>query len=101
MASYVIDVNYTNQIPVVDFEVFPIGGNTFRVLGNVFDDDVNLEGLYVNFSGAFDARASVKADGSFDFYVVVPQSDWGIVTGTVTDLQNAMSFPDDETVEVT
>jgi hypothetical protein len=99
--SYVIDVNYTNQIPVVDFEVFPVEGTMFWVVGNVFDDDLNLEGLYVDFCGAFNARAWVEADGSFEFCIVVPESNWSIVTGTVTDLQNATSAPDDETVGIT
>jgi hypothetical protein len=99
--SYVIDVNYTNQIPILDFEVLPCEGTTFWVVGSVLDDDLNLEGLYVDFYGAFNVRASVEADGSFEFYIVVPMSNWGTVTGTVTDLQNGISLPDDETVGIT
>jgi hypothetical protein len=60
-----------------------------------------LEGLYVDFCGAFNARASVEADGSFEFYIVVPVSNWGTVTGTVTDLQNATSPEVDKTVGIT
>jgi hypothetical protein len=99
--SYVIDVNYTNQIPTLDFDVFLVENTTFWVVGNVLDDDLSLEGLYVDFYGAFNARAWVEADGSFEFWIVVPESSWGTVTGTLTDLQNGTSLPDDETVGIT
>jgi hypothetical protein len=84
----------------LNFEVFLVEGTTFWVVGSVLDDGA-LEGLYVDFSGAFDARASVRADGTFDFYIIVPESNWGMVTGTVTDLQNGMSLPYEDTVDVT
>jgi hypothetical protein len=97
----VVDVNYTNQLPSLSFVVLLEEGITFRVVGNVVDDDVNLEGLYVEFYGAFDARASVKADGSFEFFVVVPESNWGTVFGAVTDLQSDILAIDEDTVGVT
>jgi hypothetical protein len=99
--TYVVDVNYTNQLPTLSFVVLPVEGTTFRVVGSVTDDDVNLEGLYVEFSGAFDARASVRADGSFEFCVVVPESDWGTVYGAVTDLQSDIAATHEDTVGVT
>jgi hypothetical protein len=64
------------------------------------DDDPNLEGNYVYFEGAFNMRASVAADGSFSFDVIVPPAQWGQVTGTVTDAQG-LSFEVERTVTVT
>ena len=100
-ATYVVDVNYTNQAPSLDFDVQFIGSNTFEVIGMVLDDDAVLEGLYVEFCGAFDVRASVAADGSFSFCIIVPEEDWGDVTAIVTDFQGATSLAVERTVTVT
>jgi hypothetical protein len=100
-ASYVVDVNYANQLPTLSFVVLLVEGITFRVIGSVGDDDANLEGLYVVFSGAFEARASVREDGSFEFCVIVPETDWGTVYGEVTDLQSDTPGTDEDTVGVT
>jgi len=100
-ATYVFDVNYTNQAPSIDFDVQYIGGGTFEVIGMVFDDDAVLEGLFVEFCGAFDIRASVSANGSFSFCIIVAEEDWGEVTATTTDFQGLTSLAVVRTVDVT
>jgi hypothetical protein len=60
-----------------------------------------LEGNYVYFEGAFNMRASVAADGSFSFDVIVPQEQWGEVCGYVSDAQGSWSAVVERTVAVT
>ncbi|HEX6963714.1 MAG TPA: dockerin type I domain-containing protein [Lacipirellula sp.] len=90
-ATYVVDVNYTNSRPWLDFEVRQVEGSTFEIVGYVLDDGVSPEGMIVNFSGAYVGRASVYPDGSFAFAVIIPPENWGNIYATVTDFQGSTS----------
>ena len=102
-ATYIIDVNYENQPPV--FEEFDIqlrdGSNdTFEVSGYVSYDDGPVEGLIVQFSGAYTGRATVLADGTFLFAIVLTQEEWGEVVAFVVDPQGGESLERIEPAEV-
>jgi hypothetical protein len=89
-ATYVADIAYANQVPVLYYTVEPVGANTFRVFGMVGDDD-SVEGLFVEFQGSFDVRTTVGADGWFEFSVIVHEPDWGLEWARVSDFQELNS----------
>jgi hypothetical protein len=89
-ATFVVDVAYTNEAPGLDYWIEPVGADTFRVMGYVLDDD-DVEGLFVEFSGSFNTRATVGADGWFDFSVILYEPEWGTEWGKVRDFQNRYS----------
>jgi hypothetical protein len=98
-ATFVADVAYANQAPLLDFWVEPEGANTFRVQGFVLDDD-DVEGLFVQFWGAFNMRATVQANGWFEFDIILHESDWGVEFGRVADFQGLSSSLDQEFIGV-
>jgi hypothetical protein len=100
-ATYVIDVNYLNVAPDLLFHVAFVSGQTFHVSGSMIDDDANLEGNYVTFSGAFNMRASIMSDGSYSFDVIVPREQWGEVTARAYDAQGLSSPEREQTAAVT
>ena len=85
-----VDVSYENQPPQFYFDAYTDGYNTWIIEGWVTDDEP-LQGLFVVFEGAFQARASVKADGTFTFAVIVDPADWGWETGHVADTRGLES----------
>jgi hypothetical protein len=89
-ATFRVDVNYVNEDPALNFYVESSENNTFVIVGYVTDDD-NVEGLIVTFTGAFNLRATVQADGTFEFAVIVTEEEWGDVWGQVTDWQGLCS----------
>jgi len=89
-ATFVADVAYANQAPTLSYTVECVGADTFRIIGTVNDDD-DVEGLLVQFWGSFNLRATVKADRSFEFSVVVHEPDWGMEWAQVSDFQGISS----------
>jgi hypothetical protein len=91
-ATFVVDVAYTNTAPTLNYTIVPseLEVDTFIVSGTVSDDG-NVEGLLVEFFGRFNLRASVKADGSFSFAVVVYEENWGTEWARVADFQGLYS----------
>jgi hypothetical protein len=99
-ATFVVDVAYQNFAPTLSYFVESIDVDTFRVVGYVSDDD-DVEGLLVHFWGPFNLRASVRADGSFEFTVIVHEPDWGTEWAKVIDLQGLPSIEAESYVGIT
>lgn len=81
--TFAANINSTTVNPYLTYVVIPEGYNAFRFVGEVSDDQP-VEGLLVVFTGALSLRASVQADGSFEFVVVLDEEDeggsvWGVV----------------------
>ncbi len=89
--TFHIHVNHANQRPTLDFEVMPVGYRTWLFVGNVYDDD-DVEGLIVTFSGATPIRATVAADGSFEFAIILDDDVSGSEWGTVADREGLWSY---------
>jgi hypothetical protein len=92
LTTYYVDIDGSNYRPQLEFAVLPMGSDTYRIVGQVTDDDP-VKGLIVQFYGAVDKRASVWADGTFQFVVIAHQEDWGDAMAIVTDRYGATSIP--------
>jgi hypothetical protein len=101
LTRYVVDVNYENQPPHFEFVAVHQGVNTWLVTGVVTDPDDEVEGMYAEFVGAFDARATVQADGTFAFAVIVEVEDWGMETAHAVDHHGRSSNWDDQPIQLT
>jgi hypothetical protein len=88
--TFVANVNYGNAAPQLNFIVISEGDNTWRFVGYVTDDGP-LDGVIVQFTGAIDVRTSVRADGTFEFALLIDEADWGSVTGIAWDLEGLNS----------
>lgn len=89
--TYTVDVGRVNLQPTFSFEIEAVGDDTFVVWG-IVDDDGPVEGLMVEFQGAITGRACVRANGMFEFTVVLPEEQWDDVDAFVVDWQNLASF---------
>jgi hypothetical protein len=91
LATFSVLVNYTNLAPELHFEVDSVGYDTWRIFGYVLDDGI-VEGLIVRFYGVVDVRATVQADGTFDFLVIVEEENWDREFAQVADTENLDSL---------
>jgi len=98
--TVLVDVSYVNQAPQLYWNAEAAGSNEFWITGYV-TDDYDVEGLIVEFWGAFNLRATVRADGTFSFWVIVFEEDWGMAHAQVVDRHGLVSNIDDDWVGIT
>jgi hypothetical protein len=79
------DVAYTNQAPYLDLAIMTDGYDTWTFQGQVTDPDDVVEGMIVVFTGAYNGRATVQADGTFEFSIICDPSEWGTVVASTED----------------
>jgi len=87
-----VDVNYQNQPPHISNLIFADAGEgTWVVSGNVTDPDDNISNFIVQFSGVFQTRSAVDAQGHFEFAVVLDVSQTGYEYAVTYDPHGAQS----------
>ena len=74
--TFFVDVNYENQPPWLTFTPSYEEDDTWIIGGYVTDDDDDVRGMIVVFTGVFEVRATVQDDGTFEFALVIDPSDW-------------------------
>lgn len=91
-AYLAVDVDYTNQSPVIsDYLGVNIGDDVWAISGTVADADDEVEGLIVELAGLFDARVVVQADGTFYFTTIIHPPTSGWESATAVDRHGAIS----------
>jgi hypothetical protein len=88
--TFVAHVIYQNVAPYLNFTVIVEGYNTWRFVGYVTDDGP-LEQVVIQFTGVIDVRTTVRADGTFEFALIIEEEGWGSVTGNALDLEGVSS----------
>ncbi|MCA9234303.1 MAG: hypothetical protein KDA44_02475 [Planctomycetales bacterium] len=83
--SFWADVNYVDQPPVLTFAVDDYSGGFWFLGGSVSDADDVVEGMYVYLFGAIQAKAAVKADGTWGFAAFLDPADWDFTTAIALD----------------
>jgi hypothetical protein len=88
------DVSYENAPPQLEWTANYCGTDTWLIGGAVTDADDDVRGMIVEFHGVFDVRATVQADGTFEFTIIIDPAEWGMEWAFVLDWHGAMSDPE-------
>lgn len=89
-ARYVTDIGARSNVPTVYLNVETDEVDVWRVLGTV-TDDMPVEGLVVELSGAFNCSVRVESDGTFEVNLRVTEEGWGDVYAFAFDRDGGQS----------
>jgi hypothetical protein len=86
-ATITVDVNHTNQPPVISQQLpQALPGNRWLISGVVTDPDDDMTGRIVDIYGSvFNTRAVVQSDHTFSFVVTLDPGAWGFEDMVTSD----------------
>src|SRR5262249_4996870 len=87
-----VDVKHQNQAPQIqNLTIGEVGWGIFVIKCDVSDADDNVANSIVQFSGVFQTRAAVDANGHFEFAVYLPDGQSGTEYVTTQDPHGQVS----------
>lgn len=101
-AQVTVDVNRDNVAPqIYDYSYGELSNNIWNFSGYVMDQDDDVVGLIVTFSGVFDRRVTVDDNGHFEIEIDLTGFDSGNEKVVAEDPHDLQSEPEEHWVGLT